>query len=376
MAESDGNDIVILGAGPAGAAGALFAANAGLSVAACDRSNGDSSDDCFEWMPPAAREAIGAAGADAAGAVAASIQTVRFVDVSTGRNTVTELEQPCDLVDVGRLTEIMLKAARKRGATIRRSTEFAELLAGEDTVVLQSGNDALASGSVALVAHGAAAAAELAGRRREKAPELGSCCEVVVPASQSGGKHDKDEADRADLLLILDTQDPAGYGYAFTIAKKTIVGMVATVPVSDSVGAFKRALERWKRNELLPRVDLREGSPRVRLVPRGVALEMETHVGKRTLSIGDAGGFVSALSHDGLLPSIQSARIAVEVVGTALASDHLQDALADFDSRWRHELVDYLRLPNTDLRFLIPLAFSNKLMAQRLAMAFLAGGNI
>ena len=176
---------MILGAGPAGAAGALFAADAGLSVAACDRSSGDSSDGCLEWMPPAAREALGAAGADPAGAVAASIQRVRFVDVSTGRNTVTEIEQPCDLVDVGRLADIMLKAAKKRGATIRRSDQAAELLAGEDTVVLQSGSDVLATGSVALVAHGASAAAELAGRRREKAPELGSCCEVVVPSSRS-----------------------------------------------------------------------------------------------------------------------------------------------------------------------------------------------
>ena len=101
-----------------------------------------------------------------------------------------------------------------------------------------------------------------------------------------------------------------------------------------------------------------------------------TEHSKPEVNIGDAGGFVAALSHDGLHAAIQSARIAVDTCRTALTSEQPQDALAEFDHKWRHDLVEFLRLPNADLRFLVPLVFTNELMAKKLASAFIAGTNL
>ena len=47
-----------------------------------------------------------------------------------------------------------------------------------------------------------------------------------------------------------------------------------------------------------------------------------------------------------------------------------------FDTRWRLEMADYLRQPNTDMEFLIPLVFSNQPIADRMAAAFFLGDNI
>ena len=44
------------------------------------------------------------------------------------------------------------------------------------------------------------------------------------------------------------------------------------------------------------------------------ALEVDSHVGKRTLVIGDAGGFHAAASHEGIYPAMWSAMIASRVV--------------------------------------------------------------
>ena len=106
------------------------------------------------------------------------------------------------------------------------------------------------------------------------------------------------------------------------------------------------------------------------------ALEMESHVGKHALVIGEAGGFASALSIEGLVPGMWSAKIAAEVIEAALRSPRSQDELMTFDTRWRLEMADYLRLPNTDTQFLIPLVFSNPPMADRMAAAFFLGENI
>jgi hypothetical protein len=47
-----------------------------------------------------------------------------------------------------------------------------------------------------------------------------------------------------------------------------------------------------------------------------------------------------------------------------------------FDTRWRLAMADYLRPPNTDMQFLVPLIFTNQPMADRMAAAFFRGENI
>ena len=115
---------------------------------------------------------------------------------------------------------------------------------------------------------------------------------------------------------------------------------------------------------------------KARFSPAGAALDMDSHVAKHTLVIGDAGGFVAADSNEGIYPAMWSARIAVEVAEASLAGVHSQDELMAFDSAWRMQVADYLRPAQTDTQFLLPLVFSNQPMANRLGAAFFSGENI
>ena len=71
-----------------------------------------------------------------------------------------------------------------------------------------------------------------------------------------------------------------------------------------------------------------------------------------------------------------SARLAVDVLLRATDSRHPQDTLRHFSAEWRTKMADYLRPPNTDLQFLLPLIFTNQQMADRTADAFWSGKNI
>jgi flavin-dependent dehydrogenase len=71
-----------------------------------------------------------------------------------------------------------------------------------------------------------------------------------------------------------------------------------------------------------------------------------------------------------------SAKIAAEVIGKALDSHFSQDELMTFDTKWRMQIADHLRSPHTDIRFLLPLIFTNQAMADRMAAAFFFGENI
>ena len=60
------------------------------------------------------------------------------------------------------------------------------------------------------------------------------------------------------------------------------------------------------------------------------------------LLIGDAGGFTSETSGEGIYPALWSARLAAECVIGALASRHPQDQLRHFSSLWRSSMAEYL----------------------------------
>ena len=105
----------------------------------------------------------------------------------------------------------------------------------------------------------------------------------------------------------------------------------------------------------------------------GAALDLDSHVGKRCVLVGDAGGFVSAFSQEGIYPAMRSGMLAAETIAHSLSAPVLQDELATFSTAWRSELAEYLRLPNTDLGLLMPMVFNNPQMSRRVARAFLLG---
>jgi hypothetical protein len=104
-------------------------------------------------------------------------------------------------------------------------------------------------------------------------------------------------------------------------------------------------------------------------LPLGGALVHEG-VANRTLLVGPAGGFYSACGED-VYPNCWSAIFAAEVMKKALGEEHLQDALNAYRSKWRTTLGDYLRGPQQNLRFLLPLVYRNPAMTSRLAEAIL-----
>lgn len=98
-------------------------------------------------------------------------------------------------------------------------------------------------------------------------------------------------------------------------------------------------------------------------------------VANRTLLIGPAGGFCSACGED-IYPNCWSAVFAADVMKKALKERHLQDALQPFRQKWRTTLGEYLRGPQQNLKFLLPLVYRNQVMTTRLAEAVLQGKNV
>ena len=98
-------------------------------------------------------------------------------------------------------------------------------------------------------------------------------------------------------------------------------------------------------------------------------------VANRTLLVGPAGGFYSASGED-IYPNCWSALFAADSLKKALKEPHLQDALQAYRHKWRTTLGEYLRGPQQNLRFLLPLVYRNQVMTNRLAEAILQGKSV
>ena len=60
----------------------------------------------------------------------------------------------------------------------------------------------------------------------------------------------------------------------------------------------------------------------------------------------------------------------------ALAERHLQDALRPYREQWGTTLGEYLRGPQQNLKFLLPLVYRNPVMTSRLAESILLGKSV
>ena len=153
--------------------------------------------------------------------------------------------------------------------------------------------------------------------------------------------------------------------------------------VEQPVESMSRArpadlLEHWveilRRNEILNGKDVPVASAQSIDLPLAGALAHEG-VANRTLLVGPAGGFYSACTED-IYPNCWSALYAADAVKKALKETHLQDALQPYRHKWRTTLGDYLRGPQQNLRFLLPLVYRNQVMTTRLTESILLGKSV
>lgn len=358
-------DILVIGAGPAGTAAALSARSADASVCVIDRESFPRPRTCGGWLGPE-----GVALSESLGVSARAVGASPFRNLmlhSWDLRSEIAVEDQCLhgwTIERSAFDQALLTAAEKAGARPMLGAAPESITFGEQHVTAHMPDGVEVSGRILLIGDGrlsqTAAAAQLpsAGRSpdaarwvsaefacREKTARL----DVVIGASRIGR-----------LGTIVRT--PSGGRVSLTTRE------TEPHPREQFATLVRAAIEKG----LVPAVDKFE-QPAEGATPAGVALDMDVHVGKRCLLIGDAGGFVSAFSNEGIYPAMRSGKIAADVALAALGAPVVQDALADYGPAWRSELADYLRMPNTDLGLLMPLVFKNEQMSLRVAKAFLLG---
>jgi flavin-dependent dehydrogenase len=355
-------DVIVVGGGPAGCAAALAARRAGRTVRVLRRHKDTASTGCAGWIGPAALALCGELGVDAA----TCGQPFDGVHIGSWDLKQTAQVHGDDLhgriVSDGELGQRLLEAVTAAGADVHVGPTVTGLDLGEDDATLHRGDTDPVRGRAVLIADGAHSAtaplAQLHGTRIEAPPPRGAVAPVTC-AKGTNSLHVLVSANAALRVATLALGDGRGRAALVTHDRET-------PPIEQLHSVFAAAIDQGLMKGV---------AGEVVEVPSqaGVALEFESHVGKRCILVGQAGGFAAALSGEGLYPSMQSAVLAAETVERALAAEVFQDELATFSATWRSRLADYLRLPNTDLGLLLPMVFKNEQIAARVARALPLG---
>ena len=360
------HDVMVIGAGVAGTTAAAAAAGRGQRVILVERSAGRVSvPQRPDWLTSAAMGMLDELQVDGSGCVGEPFDGAEFFSADLSKST-----QACSAdseglrVDYGRLVRCLRARAVELGVECLEKAEPVRLDAGEDHVTAAFEDRDQVRARFMLIAEGAAVG--LAGEAEAARRWVATLC-------GSAGKGERDQ--RMHWVLGLDGgKSLGGWWFDGPEAVIRLHGRGSSDAVREQLASL---LTRMCERGLLPaKLGGDAARAELRPEPARLALEIDSHVGKRSLLIGDAGGFVAAASREGIYPAMWSAKLAGDVLGRAADSQHPQDELREFSASWRTTMAEYLRPPNTDLQFLLPLIFSNQQMAGRMAAAFWRGENI
>jgi flavin-dependent dehydrogenase len=357
-------DLLIVGGGPAGSAAAIAARRAGLSVLLIEREPEGRERSGLGWIGPAGVELCRDCGLSTGRTGAEPFRELRLFSWDLKRSTtVAERGLGGWIVARESFDRALRDLAGSAGAEMLLGISCEAVASREERVVLSLSDGRRVAGGVLILADGldSALARSVNLVAAGDLPRVSHCVrvELETPAGEVG------------LDVVLGGHRLGVQATIMRTGRRVCFALLTREAPREAENRASAFLQAAQAAGLLPRAVV--GAPVIERSPAGLALEMESHVGKRCLLVGAGGGFVGAFSNEGIYPAMKSGWIAAETAARALKQPVVQDELASFGTAWRTQLAEYLRMPQTDFSLLMPLVFGAKPMSRRVARAFLLG---
>ncbi len=367
-------DIAVLGANAGGYAAAHYLASQKLSVAVIDSPREPVECPLSEWVPAEFFKQPHLPKALAKAAGAEEFNEVVF------HNSTLEQEAPYHarkvagyFLPTGMLTQALAAAAVKAGAKVKTTTTSPAIRLEEDGVDILGSCQVRTNLLIISQNRPEDIISELSlpVRNVPQSPIVAAGLDIPLPAKMplkhlAGAMHVVQSTQRGDLAMFF----LAGENVHIRVIRAVDSPEAHVARLSTLVGALQRA------NILPATLPLAKAKGAVWHPPAGVALELDTHVAKRCLLTGTAGGFADCITGATLMPTVRSCLLAAEEAAAALGSPDPQDRLMHFKTSWRRHLAEFLRPPNTSLAMLMPLLFVNNKIVAKFADALLHGESI
>jgi len=372
-------DVLVIGAGPAGSTAAKLATDAGLSTLLIDKARFPRHKTCASWINRLAFERFPYLRGHEPELIDSAFCGVTFLDEKLDRRATWRERRPSGYLSLRSKFDNGLKnIALRAGAEFLEGSGLAALEQKNGGVTARLENGAEFTARALLGADGASSrVAVLAGLRQgwdENEFVLCANDDLDYPAGEIARRY----SPRPPLLVALRFDGLTGYGWIFPKRNHICVGIGGRLRPGERIEElYKKFFRVAQERGLLP-AELVCRRPHYALDPAGAVNKGRPLVRGRVVLVGDAGGFVSGSTGEGIYPAMETARLAVELIRRGLAAGRVEEELTRFQTLWRARLGAYISdLPGGEKRKQtvdrIGLIFRLRLVCGVAARAFLYG---
>lgn len=366
-------EAIVVGAGPAGATAGKILAQKGHRVLIIDRAKFPRPKPCAGWVNIKALREFPWLGEKEMEWTQCPFYGIVFLSPSLRKRASYFQNEPAGyLVQRSKFDKFLLGEAISSGCEFIGGAECRGVEVGEKTarVILADGRSFPTE--IIIGADGARSpvARETGLRQRWRRKDLAVC--VAENISLDEAEIDALYGKRRALYVALRYSFIPGYAWAFPKRDTVSVGVGAKIGKARNIARiYEKFFTSLKKVGLLP-ARCEPCGPSADVVPVGGAISSRTY-GPRVLLVGDAGGFASASTGEGIYPGMKSARFAAEIASKCLASGKIDENLREFEPLWQKELLSHIENPPAKARYLLDFLFREKRFASKLARRFLFG---
>lgn len=327
-------DVIIIGAGPAGSSTARFAAKSGLKTVILDKES-------FLRDKPCGG-ALSQRTVDLLGSKAKKSINVDVSGIYTWSPSFLSVRIPLKsghFILRTSFDSALLRDAQVAGAEVFENTRATKVHLGTDHVEVHSSHQSFQSRYVVL-ADGVHSrfARQLGIRGRWPINDMAITVFSETPYDDDAITAQLGTEER--FLHLFFGIVPKGYGWFFPKRGFVNIGIGSSLGIKNATKVYQRFVSHLKELGLLPSQGLTLQASKGYLIPFGHPLPMTFN--KKTLVVGDAAGFVSPLTGEGLYYGITSGKLAAETLDAALTEEC---DLAIYQTKWMasfgNDLIKY-----------------------------------
>ena len=375
-------DVAIIGAGPAGSTAARLLAEKGYRILLLDKATFPRDKTCAGWVNRLAVERFPYLQGSLPSIIETSFYGLTFLSPNLRRRAAYQESEPVGYLALRtRFDDGLRKMALKAGAEFIGGNGLVKLEEEKDAVclTLQRGDSHRASVVIGADGANSRVAYLISLRHRWQKPWRVVCANEDLRSSPQRirGLYGV----KPSIYVIPKFGDLTGYGWLFPKEYHVCVGIGGFLKAGQSIRKlFFQLIRALQGRGLLPEECI---SQRVSYAidPVGGVYSQRSLVKDRVVLIGDAAGFVSSLTGEGIYPAMVSAQCASEVIDSALRSGKITEKLGEFNFQWAKALGDYLKPPSSERRKriglkLLPLLFISRRLSRIAARVYLYGEEI
>ena len=374
-------DVAIIGAGPAGSTAARLLAEKGYRVLLVDKATFPRDKTCAGWINRLAVERFPYLQESFDTLIETPFYGLTFLSPDLLRRALYQENKPVGYLALrSRFDDGLKRLALEAGVEFIEGNGLLKMEEEEEAVrvTLQRGDTYRAS--VVIGADGAhSRVARLLSLRRcwQKQWRV-VCANEDLPSSPQRVLSFYGE--KPCIYVIPKFGDLTGYGWVFPKKHHICVGIGGFLKKGQSIKKlYFQLIRALQENGLLPEESIPQRVSYA-IDPVGGVYSQRSLVKGRVVLVGDAAGFVSSLTGEGIYPAMVGARCAAEVIDSAFRWGTMTDKLAEFNTQWVKVLGDYLKPPSSEWRRrlslkLLPLLFKSRMLSRIAARIYLYGKN-